>query len=59
MIAGKLMQTYLSNPDPTSTNANNHYHNANILGMDFLRKFKGFKIGGILESQRVFLELIQ
>jgi hypothetical protein len=59
MIGGMTVRTHLSNPNPGEKNPIHNYHNVNLLGMNFLRKFKGFKIGGDFNNNVAFLELIK
>jgi hypothetical protein len=55
LVAGKTIETRLSNPDPTETDGAPNYRNANVLGMNFLREFKVFNIRGDFNNRKVFL----
>lgn len=58
LVAGKTIETQLSNPDPTDMNYTPNYRNANVLGMNFLREFKEFNIRGYFKNKVISLELI-
>ena len=57
-IGGNVVETHLSNPSPTDKNPTHNYHNVNLLGMNFLRLFKGYKHEGDFKTRLSFLELI-
>ena len=49
-IGGRyVVETHLSNPYPDEKNPTHNYHNVNLLGMNFLRKFQGYKLEGNFE----------
>lgn len=58
MIGGVRVRTHLSNPNPGEKNPTHNYHNVNLLGMNFLREFKEFKIIGGFKDKVAFLELV-
>lgn len=57
-MAGKVVKFYPSNPDLSDKSLTN-YHNVNLLGMNFLRKFKRCKHEEIFDDNTAVLELIE
>jgi hypothetical protein len=59
LIGGNVVETHLSNPNPTDNKPTHDYHNVNLLGMSFLRKFKGYRQEGDFAKNLAILELIK
>lgn len=56
-IGGLIVSTYLSDPGPSNVSTNN-YHNVNLLGMNFLRRFKKTRLEMDWKNEAALMELI-
>lgn len=56
-IGGKAIHIHLSNPNPQDPNPSHAFHNVNLLGMDFLTKYKKFDINVNVEYEEFDLRL--
>ena len=43
-IGGRRVHIHLSNPNPINANPSHAFHSVNLLGMDFLTKYRRFNI---------------